>query len=60
MTGPTIDSILGLPRAFNTVLHLMCVFGQDNVEFGNTLSKTMVSKVLRRELAGDETGWRTQ
>jgi acyl-coenzyme A synthetase/AMP-(fatty) acid ligase len=38
----------------------MTFFGQDNVEFRDTLPKTIAGKVLRRELAGDETGRRTQ
>jgi acyl-coenzyme A synthetase/AMP-(fatty) acid ligase len=38
----------------------MTSFGQDNVEFRETLPKTMVGKVLRRELVGEETGRRTQ
>jgi acyl-coenzyme A synthetase/AMP-(fatty) acid ligase len=38
----------------------MTFFGQDNVEFRDTLPKTTVGKVLRRELVGDETGRRTQ
>ena len=38
----------------------MTFFGQDNVEFRDTLPKTMVGKVLRRELVGDDTGRRTR
>jgi acyl-coenzyme A synthetase/AMP-(fatty) acid ligase len=38
----------------------MTFFGQDNVEFHDTLPKTMVGKVMRCELVGDETGRRTQ
>ena len=38
----------------------MMFVGQDNVEYRDILPKTMLGKVLRRDLAGNETGRRAR